>query len=111
MAEPKEKSLSEIKAEILKCLKELGVEVEKIILFGSRARGDSSSSSDYDFLIITTQTFPIKEKMAIAQKLSQSLARLLISTDIIIKSRPEVERLKQEIGTVVREALKEGVEI
>jgi len=83
MAEPKEKSLSEIKAEILKCLKELGV----------------------------TQTFPIKEKMSIAQKLSQSLARLLISTDIIIKSRPEVERLKQEIGTVVREALKEGVEI
>jgi len=109
MAEPKEKSLSEIKAEILKCLKELGVEVEKIILFGSRARGDSSSSSDYDFLIITERTFSIEEKREIVAGIKEVLVNLYIPSDIIIKSEEEVEYFKDKIGSVVRQALKEGI--
>lgn len=32
--------------------KEVGKDIKDIILFGSRARGDSYSDSDYDFLIL-----------------------------------------------------------
>ena len=111
MAHREEKSVSEIKNEILKCLEQIGVKAEKVILFGSRARGDHSRGSDYDFLIITEKTYPIKEKMAISQSVNRALASLLIPSDIIIKSSEEAEALKSQIGTVTREALKEGVEI
>jgi len=46
--------------------------VKNIILFGSRARGDFSKYSDYDFLIITEKTFNIKEKMEIAKTIRKA---------------------------------------
>ncbi len=84
-------SISDIKAEILKCLSEIGVSVNQIILFGSRARGDHSKSSDYDFLIITKKTFTIKEKMKIAKAIRKALAELYIHSDVIINSEEEAE--------------------
>lgn len=45
------------------------------------------------------------------QRVNQALAKLLIPSDIIIKSLEEVEHFRYQIGTVVREAPKEGVEI
>jgi predicted nucleotidyltransferase len=106
-----ERSVKDIKERILKSLDEMGIMVKNIILFGSRARGDFSKYSDYDFLIITKKTSTIKEKMEICKKVNKALAKLLIPSDIIIKSVEEVEYLKHQIGVVVREALKEGVEI
>jgi len=38
---------------VLKVTKEMNVEIGKIILFGSRARGDAKEDSDLDLLIIT----------------------------------------------------------
>jgi predicted nucleotidyltransferase len=34
----------------------------RILLFGSRARRDNSSDSDYDFLVITKDTVDIRQK-------------------------------------------------
>lgn len=96
-----------VREQILKTLQEMGVSVKKLILFGSRARGSASKYSDYDFLIVTEQTFTVKEKMGISKKLRTQLAEFAI--DFVIKSEKEVEVLKGQIGTVVREALKEGV--
>ncbi|MCL0057329.1 nucleotidyltransferase domain-containing protein [Dehalococcoidia bacterium] len=111
MDNTKEKSIEDIKAEIWECLDEMGVTVKNIILFGSRARGDFSKSSDYDFLIVTEKTFTIKEKMKIAKKIRVVLAEFYIPADIIIKSEEELENFRHRIGTVTREALKEGMEI
>jgi len=107
----KHKQLQNIKAEILRCLEEIQVSVKSIILFGSRAKGDFSKYSDYDFLIITEKTFSIKEKMEIARVLRKALAELYIPTDIIINSEEEVEYKRNKIGYVTRYALKEGVSI
>jgi len=109
MTKKNEKSLEEIKAEIIKSLERRGISVKKIILFGSRARGDSSSSSDYDFLIITERTFSIEEKREIVAGIKEVLVNLYIPSDIIIKSEEEVEYFKDKIGSVVRQALKEGI--
>lgn len=96
-----------IREQILKALQEMGVSVKKLILFGSRARGSASKYSDYDFLIVTEQTFKVNEKMDISKKLRTQLAEFAI--DFIIKSEEEVVALKNQIGTVVRAAMKEGV--
>lgn len=111
MIEKKNPSIEEIKDEILKSFKEMNVSVKRIILFGSRARGDHSKFSDYDFLIITKETLTIKEKMKMAGNIRAVLARLYIAADIIINSEEEVEIKKNKIGYVTRYAIKEGVTI
>ncbi|MCD6239500.1 MAG: nucleotidyltransferase domain-containing protein [Thermotogae bacterium] len=44
-----------------------GFKVGKIILFGSRARGDYKEDSDWDFLIIVNEELNRKEKRAILE--------------------------------------------
>ena len=106
-----ERIIKDIKEKIVECLNKMSISAKNIILFGSRARGDSSKYSDYDFLIITEKTFNIKEKMEINKKVNQILAKLLIPSDIIINSEEEVEYKKNRIGCVARYALKEGIKI
>ena len=44
--------------------KSLGAELKNIILFGSRARGESVDGSDYDCMIIVNRVLPeIREKI------------------------------------------------
>ena len=38
--------------------KQIGKNCKKIILFGSRARGDDTEESDYDFLIVVSEVSP-----------------------------------------------------
>ena len=59
---------------------------EKIILFGSRARGDFSEESDYDILIVLQDSISIREKMESSAKLRREIAKMGIDADIIIKS-------------------------
>jgi len=50
-----EETLKLIKETILNVAKEYNVEIDKIILFGSRARGDFREDSDWDILIVTKE--------------------------------------------------------
>jgi predicted nucleotidyltransferase len=82
---------------------------EKIILFGSRAKGDFRERSDYDILVIVRVFLTIKEKMRLTGLLRKELAKIGIDADIIIKSQDELDYYKEKIGSVVKSALKEGV--
>ena len=82
---------------------------EKIILFGSRARGEFKERSDYDILVIVKVLLSIKEKMRLTGLLRKELAKRGIDADIIIKSGDEINYYKEKIGSVVRNALKEGI--
>ena len=98
-----------IKKKVNKILQDLGASAQKIILFGSRARNDFTTLSDYDVLIITNKSFEINKKMSISKNIRQYLARSGFDVDIIIKSVNEVNILKDKPGSIVRNALKEGV--
>jgi len=100
----------ELKEDIVKCLNDVGVSVKKVILFGSRARGDYTKHSDYDFLIITENKYTFKEKIEISGKIRKLFVRFHIPSDIIIKSDDEVEYLKDKIGSVTRLALKRALQ-
>ncbi len=104
-----EKSISEIKAGILKILEEMGVKAEKIILFGSRARGDFSGQSDWDFLIMVRERLAREEKRRIAHLVRKRLAELELDCDVIVRSEAEVEGRKNVIGSVIKSALEEGL--
>lgn len=78
---------------------------EKIILFGSQARGTADSRSDIDLLIISS----IKEKKRkLMVEMICALSELESAFDVIILTRDEFERDRNIPGTIGRYASKEG---
>jgi len=87
------------------------IEYQQCVLFGSRARGDAGKHSDYDLLLIINEPHKPLEKYAIANKIRSFLAEHFINADVIVKSSDEVERYKHFSGSIVKNALSEGVRI
>ena len=83
----------------------------RILLFGSRARLENSKDSDYDFMIITKDTFDIKQKRLLQSRLRKKLARHKIPADILIQSEEEIKVKKEITGHIVREIINEGIAI
>ncbi len=84
----------------------------RIILFGSMAKGTADKHSDYDLLVISPTTIPINEKMGWRGKIDDALYEALHTPiDILLNSEEEVERKKNLLGSIVRSAIKEGVEL
>jgi len=81
----------------------------KIMLFGSRARKDYDIGSDYDFLIISTNNIPVKEKMVYKAQIRKQLAKEKIVADVLIQSESEVKIKRRLLGHIVREIIKEGI--
>ncbi len=78
---------------------------EKIILFGSQARGDSRPDSDVDLLVI----LPGKvDRRRAAVEIRRALAGFPVAKDILVATPEEIERRGHLVGTVLREALRNG---
>ncbi len=78
---------------------------EKIILFGSQARGTADIHSDVDILVISA----IKEKRRkLMVDMRSVLNELEYAFDLIILTREEFERDRKIPGTVGRYASKGG---
>ncbi len=85
------------------------INYEKVLLFGSRARGDSNIDSDYDLLVILKEKNDLRSKMKIATLIRKRLAQKFIDADVIVKTIEELVYYKDKIGSVVRTALAEGI--
>lgn len=86
------------------------VQPEKIILFGSHARGTAKVSSDYDFLVVNAKPFDeSRSRYKEISKISRALARLRIATDVLLHSTDEVEQWKHSLNHVIGRAVREGV--
>ena len=81
----------------------------KIILFGSRARKNFFEESDYDFLVITKETYEEKQKRILKSMIRKELAKFKIPSDILIQSETEIELKKEITGHIIKQVLKEGV--
>jgi len=101
----------QIKQIILETLSNLTVSVSKIILFGSRARKDNKEESDWDLLIIIDGKETREEKKEIAHLIRKSLAQEDILSDVIIKTKEEINLLKNKKYSITRSALEEGITI
>jgi len=82
-----------------------------ILLFGSRVRHEHTDDSDYDLLIITPNELSSHEKMEYKAKIRKLLARAKIPVDILIESNSEIVTKKNITGHIVKQALKEGIQI
>ena len=100
-----------IKETIEKVLKQHDVKSLKIILFGSRARGNYKEDSDWDCFVIVEGELGRGKKREITARIRMELARLKIPNDIIIQSSTTFEKRKNDVGYLTYYVLKEGIEI
>ncbi len=86
-----------------------GYQILKIILFGSRAKGQEHPESDWDFFVIVDREMDRDTKWDVILKIKRRLARLKIPNDIIIESLSQVEEKKEDVSSISYHALREGV--
>lgn len=84
----------------------------RVVLFGSRARGEDDRYSDYDLLIITPETFTLQEKIDWTSRLDRAIVNAIHApVDILLNSGEEI-REKQELpGHIIRSVIREGVDL
>ncbi|WPX07749.1 nucleotidyltransferase domain-containing protein [Anaerocellum danielii] len=101
-----------VKNLIIQNLKNLGINVQGVYIFGSRARGDFSEESDYDIFTVIDDYNGYNKKQ-LWWTLYKSLHEEFpcIAFDILIRTVKEFEIEKQVVNTLSHEVLIEGKKI
>jgi predicted nucleotidyltransferase len=81
---------------------------DRIVLFGSAARGEAREESDIDLLVVKKG---VSHRRRLAQEIYVSLIGIPVPVDVIVVTPEDVEELKDAIGTIIPAALTEGIEI
>jgi predicted nucleotidyltransferase len=77
----------------------------RVILFGSRARGEAREGSDLDLLVIEPD---LESRRAEFVRLREALGDLGVPIDLVIVSADYAERRAEVRGSMVAEALERG---
>lgn len=89
-----------------KCLKDKGLNISKIILFGSQAKGESTEESDIDILIVSNdfQDKDIFERATLTKDAEiMTIKKFMIPLDIITMTQEEFESETSLIAEYVKD--------
>lgn len=78
---------------------------DKIILFGSHARGTAGADSDVDLLVVMPITSTRRHQ---ATAIDKSLMGIKMPADVIVVTPEDVKCCRDQIGSIIRPALQEG---
>ena len=78
---------------------------ERIILFGSAARGDSGRNSDVDLLIIKDG----EDALTLMSRIYRVMQGVGVAVDALVVSPEDVERYKDSHSLIIKPALQDGV--
>lgn len=81
---------------------------ERIVVFGSQARGDATRDSDLDLLVVVSDD---RDRRELVRSIRVALADVRVSKDIFVTTPGHAARYGDVIGTLVEPALREGVTI
>jgi len=85
------------------------VDPQRILLFGSWARGEANEQSDVDFLVVEREPFGRnRSRRREAARIWRCLSEFRIPADILVYSLDELDRWKDSSYHVVARALREG---
>ncbi len=93
-----------IKATICKYLPDA-----EVLLFGSRARREATSDSDFDVLVVTSLDLTPKQKLPLKTKIRKELLTEGIRSDILIQSKIEVKKKRKLAGHIIKNILNEAI--
>jgi predicted nucleotidyltransferase len=81
----------------------------KVVLFGSRARGNAHPESDIDILVIEDEPFgPQRSRRKEMARLWHALSRFDMAKDILVYAAEEADKWKNSRNHVVAHALRTG---
>jgi predicted nucleotidyltransferase len=83
----------------------VAVDPVKIVLFGSRARGDAGPDSDFDFMVVEREPHDRHAEMV---RLGRALRPLGMPFDVVVVSERYAEDWGSVEGSMVHAALTEG---
>jgi uncharacterized protein len=78
---------------------------QRIILFGSQARGDADAGSDIDLLVIESE---VPDRAAEMVRLRRLLRPLPAAFDVLVCSQAEADTWAREPGSALYWAIREG---
>jgi predicted nucleotidyltransferase len=78
---------------------------EKIILFGSHARGDARADSDIDLLVVLRE---VDDKHRLTVDVLRLFSDLTVGVDVVVSTPEEISDRGAEPGSVLQPALREG---
>jgi predicted nucleotidyltransferase len=81
---------------------------ERIIVFGSQARGEARDDSDLDLLVVMSE---VDDLRAARVAIRRALADVPIAKDIVVTTPARLDRYGNLIGSVLRPAIRDGVTI
>ena len=85
------------------------VDPERVILFGSRARGEEREESDVDLVVVEAEPFAgARSRHKEMVRLYKVLADFPVSADILVYTQDEVEYWRDSLNHVLARALREG---
>ena len=96
-------------AAIREILGELGYEAKKVILFGSRARGDWGPDSDYDLLVEVEEPDPTTRVRLMCKVHSKIVRSLRIPIDMMFYDTLQLVERIEGGHSVLEGVLKEGL--
>lgn len=84
-------------------------DADRVVLFGSRARGDAQPHSDVDLMVIEKMPFgPGRSRRREMIRLRDALSGFRLSIDVLTFSREEVEFWRDSMNHVIARAFREG---
>ena len=83
-------------------------EPDRIILFGSAARGEMGPDSDLDFLVIKSGAY---DRAQLEGDIYVAMSGVGLAADFVLVTPQQVERYKRSKSLIIYPALNEGVEV
>jgi predicted nucleotidyltransferase len=78
---------------------------DRIILFGSAARGEMTPDSDLDVLVVKSG---VDHRRRLAQDIYMNLSGVGVGVDVIVLTPEDIEAQRDSVGSIVGPALDEG---
>ncbi|HRJ62544.1 MAG TPA: nucleotidyltransferase domain-containing protein [Azospirillaceae bacterium] len=87
-----------------------GERVERVVLYGSRARGEAGPDSDYDVLVFL-KDFGIRDRHNEIKRLSRIAADIIADTGALVSALPYPARAYLESTPLMHEVRRDGVNL
>ena len=104
-----EETIQIAKKIITKEVEKAGFNIIKVIVFGSRVKGNYTEESDWDFFVVLNEDITFKELKKLTGKIKMQLAHYKIPNHIILRGINQFEKSKMTVGNISYYVAREGV--